>query len=265
MRGILAQYIAELRRRLWLLKRYALGSVADLLTFYLIFVGIYFSIRSVVGSISPEEARSLASSQVAGFLAFYFSSMVLSSISNQLRQEADQGTLEQLFIASRSFIGIIIARLAATFTVDLVRAVPLFLLLSITANGLIRATPLFFFVFLLLLVGVYGFAILLGGLTLLFKRTGQLPFLFQILFLGFGFASLTELPAGVNTIVSMLPFARGVTLLKGIASREIMDVAVLSHDLIVLLINTIAYALVGSGFFLFAERLAKRKGLLGRY
>jgi ABC-2 type transport system permease protein len=265
MKAVLTQYVAELRRRFWLLKRYALGSVADLLTFYLIFVGIYFSIRSVVGSVFPEEARSLASSQVAGFLAFYFSSMVLSSISNQLRQEADQGTLEQLFIASNSFIWIVIARLAATFTVDLVRAVPLFLLLSITSNGLLHVTPMFFLVFFLLLVGVYGFAILLGGLTLLFKRTGQLPFLFQVLFLGFGFASLTELPSGVNTIVSMLPFAQGVTLLKGIASKEVVNVTVFSYDFIVLLVNTAAYALMGTLFFLFAERLAKQKGLLGRY
>ena len=265
MSGLLSQYIAEVRRRFWLLKRYAIGSVADLLTFYVIFAGIYLSIRSVVGSVSPDEVAALAAAQIAGFLAFYFSSMVLSSISNQLRQEADQGTLEQLFIASKGIIWIILARLAATFTVDLARAVPLFLLLSVTARNTIQVSPAFFLVFFLLLVGVYGFAILLGGLTLLFKRTGQLPFLFQVLFLGFGFASLADVPSELKSILAVLPFARGVMLLKGIASGKATGLTLLSYDFVVLLANAIGYVVAGTVFFLFAEHLAKKKGLLGRY
>ncbi len=265
MKAFFVQYAAELRRRVWLLKRYFLGGIADLFTLYLIFVGIYFSMRSLVRTVSPEELRILASSQVIGFVAFYFASMVLSSINNQIRQEADQGTLEQLFIASRGFLGIIVCRLLATFTVDLIRAVPLFLLLSLTTQQFVSFSPMLFLVFALVLIGVYGFSLLLGGLALLFKRTGQLPFLFQVLFLGFGFASLSQLPNEVESLLSALPFARGVTLLKGLASETMPGFSLTSPELLLLMANAVGYATIGSLFFLYAERLAKRKGLLGRY
>jgi len=205
MRCLGRLYLAELRRRLALLRRYALGTAADVATFYLIFMGIFLSMRSIVGDAQPEELAQLATGQVVGFLAFYFASMVLSFVNNHLRQEVEQGTLEQLFVSSRWFLLVLLARLAASFTVDLVRFIPLCALLVLSTGVSIRFPPAAGLVFILLLLGVYGFSLILGGCALLFKRTGQLPFLFQILFLGFGFSSLAQLPKGVDAFLSLLP------------------------------------------------------------
>jgi len=265
MRHLVRLYLAELRRRCSLLRRYALGTVADIATFYLIFMGIFISIRSVVGQVRPEELSQIATAQVVGFLAFYFASMVLSFVNNHLREEVEQGTLEQLFVSSRCFVLILFARLGATFTVDLIRFVPLYLLLSVSTGVYIRLTLSMILVFLLLLLGVYGLALFLGGMTLLFKRTGQLSFLFQVLFLGFGFSSLSQLSKGVETFISLLPFARGVTLLKEMAVHGSNASVFSSTAFLQLLGNSAAYMVAGLAFFMWAEKLSKQKGLLGRY
>lgn len=265
MRYLGRLYVAELRRRFALLRRYALGTAADILTFYLIFMGIFLSMRSVLGVMRPEEITRLATAQVVGFLAFYFASMVLSFVNNHLREEVEQGTLEQLFVSSRWFILVLCARLAASFTVDILRFVPLCLLLIVSTGVRIRFPPAAALVFVLLLLGVYGFALVLGGFTLLFKRTGQLPFLFQVLFLGFGFSSLSQLPKGLETFMSFLPFARGVTLLKEIAVGGGAEPALNSLSFLQLAGNTAAYVIGGVAFFLWIERLSKQRGLLGRY
>ncbi len=265
MEYLVRLYLAELRRRLALLRRYALGTVADIATFYLIFMGIFISIRSVVGQVRPEELSKIATAQVVGFLAFYFTSMVLSFVNNHLREEAEQGTIEQLFVSSRWFGLVLFARLEATFTVDLIRFVPLYLLLSVSTGVCIRLTLPTALVFFLVLVGVYGFALLLGGITLLFKRTGQLPFLFQVLFLGFSFSSLSQLPEGVERFISLLPFASGVTMLKDMAVQGGNVSMLNSRTFFQLVANSVAYVIVGLGFFMWTERVSKQKGLLGRY
>lgn len=258
-------YTAELRRRLALLRRYTLGTVAGIATFYLIFMGIFLSIRSVVGQAPLDDLTQLATAQVVGFFAFYFASMILSFVNNHLREEVEQGTLEQLFVSSRHFVLVLFARLAASFTVDLVRFVPLGLLLVVSTGVRIHSNPAAGLVFILLLLDVYGFALVLGGMTLLFKRTGQLPFLFQILFLGFGFSSLSHLPRSVETWISVLPFARGVTLLKEVAANPTGTSILTSPAFLQLLGNAAGYVVAGIAFFLWAERLSKDRGLLGRY
>jgi len=265
MRCLGRLYLAELRRRLALLRRYALGTAADVATFYLIFMGIFLSMRSIVGDAQPEELAQLATGQVVGFLAFYFASMVLSFVNNHLRQEVEQGTLEQLFVSSRWFLLVLLARLAASFTVDLVRFIPLCALLVLSTGVSIRFPPAAGLVFILLLLGVYGFSLILGGCALLFKRTGQLPFLFQILFLGFGFSSLAQLPKGVDAFLSLLPFARGVTVLKAIAAGTDGGATLSWATVMPLAVNAAGYVIVGIAVFLWTERRAKQKGLLGRY
>lgn len=265
MRYLARLYFAEVRRRFSLLQRYALGTLADIATFYLIFMGIFLSLRSIVGQVQPDELTQIATAQVVGFLAFYFASMVLSFVNNHLREEVEQGTLEQLFVSSRWFILVLFARLAASFTVDLVRFVPLCFLLTVSTGVHIHFTLSTGLVFGLLLLGVYGFALVLGGMALLFKRTGQLPFLFQVLFLGFGFSSLSQLPKGIEAFLSVLPFARGVTMLKEIATSNAASSILASPAFFQLLGNAAGYMIVGVAFFLWTEKLSKQKGLLGRY
>ncbi len=196
-------------------------------------------------------------------MAFYFAAMALSFINNHLREEVDQGTLEQLFLSPYSLLTVLAAKMLATFTKDLLLLLPLLLLLlASTGVSLPFHLPLLL-VFLLLILGVYGFALLLGSLTLIFKRTGQLPFLFQILFLGLGISSPAQLPPVIHQISLTLPFSKGVELLKSLtqAGPGVLP----SEELWVLTVNSIGYLAIGILVFKLTVRFVRDRGLLGRY
>ncbi len=58
MRRFLNLYWAELVYRATLLRRYALGTAADIATFYLLFMGIHWSLRSLMGELPPPPGAA---------------------------------------------------------------------------------------------------------------------------------------------------------------------------------------------------------------
>jgi ABC-2 type transport system permease protein len=264
MRHFWDLYYADLVRLLAFAKRYFLQTFTDILAFYLIFVGLYFSIRSIAAQASPTELGTLAASQVVGYMAFYFAAMALSVIENQLQEEIHQGTLEQLLISPYSLTMILFSKFLSSFTVDLLEAFPLFALLIASTGAHIHFTLPMALVFVLLIGGVYGLALILGGLTLVFKRIGQLPFIFQVLFLGLGVSEISHMPKAVQVIGIAFPFTKGVSMLKKFATGEGFSFWG-SRDFSYLLGNTFFYIVIGMSFLKWAEQIAKDRGLLGRY
>lgn len=261
--GLWTLYVAELHRRVHLTKRYPVQTCADVLSFYLIFVGLHLAVSSMVRGVDPTGVAAVAAAQVVGFLAFYFAAMGLSVVENQLYADMSHGTLEQALLSPHSTLVLVLSRFLAALTVEAMLGVPLALLLVATAAAPIVFTPLMLIVFVLLLWGVFGLALFLGGLTLIFKRVGQLPFIFQIVFLGLGMSSLRNLPETVQRMSMTLPFARGVSLLQELATGATDCLG--WSDMSLLVLSTAAYLVGGIAFFVWAERVAKNKGLIGRY
>ena len=256
-------YAAELHRRVRLVKRYPVQTCADVLSFYLIFLGLHLAVSSMVRGVDPAGVAAVASAQVVGFLAFYFGAMGLSVVESQLYAEMSHGTLEQALLSPHSALVIVLSRFLATLTVEAVFSVPLMLLLVATTAAPISFTPLMLIVFVLLILGVFGLALFLGGLTLIFKRVGQLPFIFQIVFLGLGMSSPGNLPETVQRMSMALPFARGVSLLQELATGATGRLG--WSDMSLLVLSTAAYLVGGTAFFVWAERVAKDRGLIARY
>ncbi len=257
-------YCADLLRLFAFSKRYFLQTITDILAFYLIFIGIYFSIRSNAAQASSPELSTLAASQVVGYIAFYFAAMALSVIENQLQEEIHQGTLEQLLISPYSLTTVLFSKSLSSFTVDLLEAFPLFVLLIASTGAHIHFSFPMLFVFIFLVSGVYGLALILGGLTLVLKRIGQLPFIFQVLFLGLGVSSISHMPKAVQVISMAFPFTKGVSMLKELATGEV-PLFWGSKGFFYLVGNTLFYVAAGIGFFRWAGQIAKDRGLLGRY
>lgn len=263
--GLWTLFVAELRRRLLLIKRYPVQTGADVLSFYLIFLGLHLAISSMVRGVDPTAVSAVAAAQVVGFVAFYFAAMGLSVVENQLYTEMSHGTLEQVLLSPHGTLALVATRFLAALAIEAMFAVPLAFLLTLTTGTRIAVTPLMLGVLVLIMGGVFGLALLLGGLTLLFKRVGQLPFIFQILFLGLGMSSVGNLPEPLQRISLALPFARGVGLLQDLATGQLRGGWLGWQEVLPLLVNTVAYLITGCAFFVWAERMAKDRGLLARY
>lgn len=121
---------------------------------------------------------------------------------------------------------------------------------------------------LLLLVGSVGYSLILGGLTLRFKRLEVLKELFQTVVLIFGgvFFSVDRMPGWMATIARLLPLTPGIeglrkTLLEGVS----LGALAADGTLLWLVGNAVAYLVLGIVIFRWCERMANRRGTLGRY
>jgi len=72
-----------------------------------------------------------------------------------------------------------------------------------------------------------------------------------------------NLPETVQRMSMALPFARGVSLLQELATGATDRLGWSEMSLLVL--STAAYLVGGTAFFVWAERVAKDRGLIGRY
>ncbi len=120
----------------------------------------------------------------------------------------------------------------------------------------------------LLVVGSVGYSLILGGLTLLFKRLEILKDLFQTAVLIFGgvLVSLERMPGWMATIARFLPLTPGVDVLRK-TLLEGVSLGTLAADgtLLWMVGNAAAYLVLGIVIFRWCERIAKRRGTLGQY
>jgi ABC-2 type transport system permease protein len=120
----------------------------------------------------------------------------------------------------------------------------------------------------LLVGGSVGYSLILGGLTLLFKRLEMLKELFQIVVLIFGgvLVPLERMPGWMATIARFLPLTPGVEVLR----KTLLDgvsLGTLANDgtLLWLVGSAAAYLVLGIVIFRWCERIAKRRGTLRQY
>jgi len=120
----------------------------------------------------------------------------------------------------------------------------------------------------LLVLGSVGYSLILGGLTLLFKRLEILKEVFQVVVLIFGgvLITLERMPGWMATIARFLPLTPGVDVLRKTLLDQV-SLGTLAGDgtLLWLVGNAVAYLLLGIVVFRWCERIAKRRGTLGQY
>src|SRR5262249_15904080 len=120
----------------------------------------------------------------------------------------------------------------------------------------------------LLVLGSAGYSLILGGLTLLFKRLEILKELFQLVVLIFSgvFIALNHLPGWMAAIARFLPLTPGVEVLRKMLLDGAWVMSLATNGLLMWQVgNATAYLLLGIVLFCWCERLAKRRGTLGQY
>jgi ABC-2 type transport system permease protein len=229
-------------------------------------------------------AKFLTSGQLAGgsqellvvrYCMWFLAIIAINSMSVDIENEARQGTLEQLFICAPSFLGLLWIRgivhlltgssMVVVLSLLLQAATGKWLHLSFATLGPVALTVA------LTVTGLLGFGLLLGGLSVLYKRIGQVAAILQFGLLFLAFVDLAELPPAVAAIVANLPFTRGVEILGRLlaAPGSAHALAPSSGELWVgifwLTLDSAAYVLLGSLVFAAMDRNARRQGALGHY
>lgn len=252
-------YGAWLRRNFIEVRRYYFDSLSGLVTIYAFFVVLFFGARLFGGS-NPGFGETL-SGMVVSYAMWAMTMFALGSLTFELTQEAQLGTLEQLSMSPFGLPTVLVARVFTNILVYFGMFLGLLVLLMATTGKWLNLSPVSTLPLLLVtLAGVVGVGFVLAGLTIVFKRVQQALQIYQAALIGLIVAPVDQVEA-----LKYLPLTWGSALLRDVMVRKasIFDLPV--GDLAFLAVNSAVYFFAGIGVFKLFERAARERGLLGHY
>jgi ABC-2 type transport system permease protein len=252
----------EIEKGLIDLWRGKIASLLELILFALMFLAIMFALGR--GTFHQEQVAPL----LVGFVGYIFFHMQTNRLFWGLLGEMQSGTLEQMYLSPLPSWLLTIGLEVASIVEAAISALLLYFFIDLVVQVAIPLQWAAVLPLVLLVLGSVGYSLILGGLTLLFKRLEILKELFQIVVLVFGgvLVSLERMPGWMATIARFLPLTPGVDVLRRIL-LEGASLGALAGDgtLLWLVGNALAYLALGIVVFRWCERIAKRRGTLGQY
>jgi ABC-2 type transport system permease protein len=257
---MLELFLAEFRRSWIQFIRYPVEAIGGIVITTSIFYGLFLSARYIAGPSLQFGDRLDAI--VVGYTLWSLVLFIMTDIAGGLQYEAQTGTLEQLFLSPFGAPLVFVMRAFASLVLRLAVILSILLIIMALTGSRLEFPPTLLLPLLTVLLGAYGLAFMMGSLALLLKRVQQLLGIFQFALL-FLMATPTETWAGSLQVVRwLLPMTAGAGLLRDLMARgEALNLAQFS----LALLNGIGYFTVGLLIFRFAERWAKRRGMLGGY
>lgn len=257
---MLKLFLAELKR-VWILQiRYTAEIVSFVIGLTIVFYGLFQSTQYIAGP--NVQLGDRLDSIIVGYVLWSFTTFILGDIAGGLQQEAQTGTLEQIFLSPFGASQIFITRAVANLTLQLILNGAILLIIMVLTGRYLSFPPTLILPLLSVLLGAYGLALAMGSLALLLKRVQQVLGIFQFL-LFFVLLVPTESWAGYTKFLGwLLPLTLGGKLLRDLMARG------LPLDLIQFLaamLNGATYFALGLFLFRLAEREAKRRGKLGGF
>jgi ABC-2 type transport system permease protein len=253
-------FLAELRRAWIQFKRYPAEAIGGVFIITSVFYGLFLSTQYIAGP--GLKLGDRLDSIIVGYILWTMVTFILFDIAGNLQNEAQTGTLEQLFLAAYSAPRVLFNRAVANLIVQFL-IIGVILLIIMTLTGRFLAFPIALILPLLSIIFAgYGLSFIVGSLTLMFKRVQQLLVIvqFSLLFL---LTAPTEEWTGTAKIVGyLLPMSPGAGLLRDLMARQIdLD----GSRLAIAFLNGGVYFAIGVGIFRITERHTKRHGKLGGY
>lgn len=249
---------ANIRKEYIELKRYLPNTIAMLLTFYIIFLGMFAGIH-FIGDPSTQDLNIQYT--IVNYIFWFLAMMVVNNIGYEVVNEAMRGTLEQLSMSPMGIWRIMFTRLLASTIINFFIIIVLLYLSMLTTGQWLNVDVVAIMPILILtLISMFGIGFIIAGISILVK---QVQAFLQIL--QFILAGLTFIPLSVAPFLAYFPFVKGVDLVRSIMidGKTLNEISLGSYA--VLGINAIIYFILGLVFFLVCERIAMKKGWLAHY
>ncbi len=240
------------------LTRYAFNTGSQIVTFYIVFCLIFFGARALGGAVDMGETLE---GILVGYFVWMLAIMAYSDLSWHVANEAQMGTLEQMYLSPAGFHWVNAAYLLSNLIINLIILSILLALMILTTGqrvvlDLVSIVPLL----LLTVAPAYGIGMIMGGMALIYKRVQSS---FQIL--QFVFIAFISVPIGRYPLVRFLPLAQGNYLLRQVMIGGARLWELTGSDLLVVMGVAAVYLGLGILIFRRCERVTRSRGLLGQY
>lgn len=255
MTAVVSRTIA--RKTYLLMRRYPVNTLSQIGMMYALFSVILFGGRAFAGQLLADSLDAL----IVGVFLYALAYITFYRLSWNLMEEAQWGTLEQLYMSPLGFRRTMLIQTVVNLIVSIVFAGTVLALAMITAGRYLRVDLLTLVpVGLLTLASAVGLAFALSGVTLRYKRTENLLAVVQ-----FGFVGCIVAPVETYPFLKLLPLALGSRLLGQVMSAGVRLWELPTADLVLLVGTAVGYLVLGYGGFRVAARKARKRGVLGHY
>ncbi|MGE6257913.1 ABC transporter permease [Heyndrickxia sporothermodurans] len=256
--NLLYLFKANFRREYIYLKRYLPNTISELITFYAIFLFLFFGIQ-IVGD--PSTIETNVQNTIVNYLFWFLAMSVMQGIGWSIMNEAQLGTLEQLYMSPMGAWKILLSRIVSTTILQLVMIVILLYVSMLTTNTWLNIDVLSIFpVLIFTLISMIGVSFMIAGLAIIIKQINSFLQIFQFILMGITFAPLSSMP-----YLTVLPVVKGVDLSRSIMIHHSTLADFSLGDYFSLIMNSIVYLLLGIFAFKRCERIAMTKGVLGQH
>ncbi len=250
---------AFFKKEFIIFRRYLLNSLGGMITLYVVFlllVGGFQGIRALAG-VEGDTVEGL----VVGYVLWFFMLSTYQDVSYTLRREAQEGTLEQLYMSVHGFGWVMGAKVVAGFFINLM-FVAVLLVAALLTTGTNVNVDLFSLLPLVVgtLFGSVGIGFAIGGITLVLKRIESYTQMVQFLLI-----ALVAAPAGRVMWMRFLPCSYGSNLIAQImvGGQHITQLGL--GNVIAMFLIGIGHLGLGYGVYKLCERKAMIQGTLGHY
>ena len=252
----------ETHKGLLILWDYKFNLVVEWLGLIFVVVGIMFFVGQ--GQITQDQVAST----VLGFVVTFYAMNAVGDMSWNLMEEAQTGTLEQMYMSPMPtqlvVLGRSLASLVSTTIQVLVTTTIIFVLFQLQLPLTWQMIP----VLLITIVGLLGFGYIVGGLTLIFKHVGPLANILQnaLLIANGTFLPVSFMPTWMATAVTFLPSTLGIILMRRVVlDGDSLMMLWADGSLLWLIVHSVAFFIGGWLIFAFCENIARKQGSLGQY
>lgn len=248
---------AVVHKRFILMLRYPIDTIGSFAGVYLFFVLIFYGGKAVAG---PQLDDSLGGLIVGYFLAT-MGITAYQELADTVTDEAQWGTLEQLYMSPLGFGAVMFAESVVHILVSFFWGAVILVLMVLTtgrtlAFDLLTVGPLV----TLGVLSALGFGFIFAGAAVLYKRISNVFSAMTFVLLAF-----TAAPVGQYPSLKLLPLAQGSYLLRRAMNGGVRLWEMPPVELAILAGVAAAYLLLGYAIFALATRRAREKGVLGHY
>lgn len=253
--------IGELKRTWIIFIRYPTEIIGGLVIITTVFYGLFISAQYMAGPAVMGFGDRL-DAVVIGYVLWTLSLYIINDIAINIQLEAQTGTLEQVFLSPFGASHIFFARAVASLVLRMSLITAILLILMVITGSQLTFPITLIFPLLTLLLAAYGLAFVMGACALVFKRVQQILPIFQFALLFLLAAPTEEWDGPAQIVANFLPMLPSTSLLRNLMARgQSLDWG----QLAIALINGGFYFGMGLLIFGWAEKQAKKRGILGGY
>lgn len=234
--------------------RYRFGMITDIIVYFVLFT-IFMVTDSGMSYSEKYHYANYKELMLIGYVAWIYAISAISNITNAMRTELMQGTLYKKISSKYPLQYLFGGLFISSILLETLTIIVVVITSKVVWSIQISFHPQFIVPIIIQSLGMYGIGLMIAGFTVYYKRIGSIVFLIQtaLLFV----TDTVPTNSAILNVTKIIPLTNCNDILKKIVFGESY-----SGHMLILILTSAIWLLVGIGVFEFMNKCAKRKGNL---